>query len=212
MMSNKSNMGLWSVFGMIVAGIIFMPLFMKALNYFNKKNNFDQYLTQYYKDTVKVTVQLPNHFEDRRRDFRDKPYNTRTFTGNYAVKNGRDVSSTLFLYSRKLFDPTTKRYYLLVYIGSMESHYPVYDFLAMDGRKVHLVLNRKEFKNPLNGTFDNPCLVFGVQGHEKPIEYMDNQNSTLFNMDIDQTRFLDNAKLYFTYILSKENFRKRFAD
>lgn len=209
MSKSNNSRGLWSVVGMFIAAIVVFPLLLNIVNYFKKKNNFEKYEVAYFQTIVKVPMHMPELIH-RFVETSEWPFHTESFTPNLSVgAGGRDNSTSLSLDTKLYVNKLDGKYYRYVVIVKNVSSFRSFD--SIDGKPVNAILTAEEHENPKNGTKDNPYLIFGFEGLAEPLTFEDRLGEVV-NMDTKKERFMDVAKLYFTYILSKENFKKRFPN
>ena len=78
-----------------------------------------------------------------------------------------------------------------------------------------VTVNKDDMNNPIMGTKEHPIPVFRVVGDEEPISlfhYDNNDKKIVENYDITQSQYENSVYCHLKYVMSKEEFKKRFEN
>lgn len=190
--------------GYIIGAIIILPLILVAYNYFFiNKNDANSILKPYINNSTEVILNVPYFVKSNIPN--DAPVTSKTFTISMATKNmGRDGSKETTLRYRLIYDDLNNKYYQVTMFDLYNDFWK-----ELDNNKVYGKINKEDLANPKLGTKENPILVFSVRGINNPL-IEKNMNGILTNYDTTLEQYKYNIYMYYTYVMSKEEFKERF--
>ena len=206
-MNGLKNMG--GFIGYIIGAIIILPLLLIGYNYFFiNKNDVSSYIGGYLKNTTEIKISVPSYKKSNLPD--DDLYKSKSYTVAMQSKNmGRDGSQKTSMYYRLVLDDNTHKYYKIMMFDIINGF-----FGAINNNIIYAKVNKEDISNPKNGSKDNPILVFGARGEEKPLRDFTSLNTSpdgtdpIVDTSPDQYKY--NAYMYLTYIMTRRDFKARF--
>lgn len=197
------NLGAGYAIGYIVAGLILLPLLIFAINKFFFQGNdvekrIDKYLNQM--ETVKLHfVKYPDFEMDYER-----------YTA-FLAKRGDGIIhiDVITFYSQDY-----KKYFQFRMANIGDIFYTAF-YEHIKKNSIIMTVNKVDMKNPQMGTKENPIPVFRVVGDQKPISifhFDNNDKKVIENYDITQAQYENSVYCHLKYVMSKEEFKKRFEN
>ena len=101
-------------------------------------------------------------------------------------------------------DHNTNRYFRIAYVVQRYVQKAMYDAILKDNVIIQAKVNMSELNNPNMGTIENPIpiMMFHIPSREGSDDYNENK--------ITEEQYRQNVYYYLAYIMSKEEFKKRF--
>lgn len=196
----------FSLIGIILAGLLIIPVGMKVIDLLKHKNNFKYFSKDYYEDLIEVPIKVTLHDNDKRLSLTGG-YESVSHTIRYSAKAGRDDSEYISENYKIFLDVKSKKYFKIIMIVPRFDMAANDYFVAMKGRdSLRVFVNSIEYRDTNIGTIDNPYLAFGARGAIDPLRWKDIVAGKSYNVDITEKQLKYNAEIYWTYIASKEEF------
>ncbi|AMP98981.1 hypothetical protein AY601_2080 [Pedobacter cryoconitis] len=211
-MSLLKNMG--GYIGYIIGAVFILPLLLLAYNHFLiNKNDGQRFMNNYIESSIEMKIFVPDYHKE------EPPHNKlneiKRITRSVKSKNmGRDGSDRSEMQYRIFFDQKSKRYYQITmfdiqYVGQGVECPSWGFFYSISNKDVLITINKKDIDDPSYGTKEQPIQVLSVRGVDAPLPALDTIRCSLnYNTPIEQYKY--NVQMYLTYVMSKEEFKKRF--
>ncbi|RAJ20900.1 hypothetical protein [Pedobacter cryoconitis] len=200
--------------GYIIGVVIILPLLLLAYNHFLiNKNDGQRFMNNYIESSIEMKIFVPDYHKEA------APHNKlneiKKITRSVKSKNmGRDGSDRSEMQYRIFFDQKSKRYYQITmfdiqYVGQGVECPSWAFFYSISNKDVLITINKKDIDDPSYGTKEQPIQVLSVRGVDAPLPALDTIRCNLsYNTPNEQYKY--NVQMYLTYVMSKEEFKKRF--
>ncbi|MFD2599858.1 hypothetical protein ACFSQ3_12935 [Sphingobacterium corticis] len=210
-MGKANTRGLFSVIGMLIGGLLIIPLGMRVIDLSRHRNNFQPLSETYSTGFIEMPVRMANLNQSNEANSYNN-YLEVLHTIKYAATGRKDASERVAECYKIDQDLNSKKFFKLIMIVpwlDLKAH--EYFRTIEEQDSLILLINREEYLNPTNGTKEHPYLVFGVRGAEKPLTWEDINENKVYNVDIKPEQYSYSAEMYWTYIATKEEFERRFS-
>ena len=191
--------------GWVIGVFILFPLFVYLYNKITvRKNDGEKYYKNFFDAIATVKLSIPKD---------DTYYLSKDYVGfdhyrQWASAIGfKDISGNII--SVKFRDSLLKKYFIVSVYDQLYS--PLAS--VMYGTQITAWVNQDDLKDPSYGTKEKPIPVFNFKGVDEPIRYdSENEGSVngYKNLEPTDQQFKHNVLTYLTYIMPKDEFKKRF--
>ena len=195
----------------ILGGIVIILLLNFLINLlFVSKNNGKKYIEEYKKASKELKVKVnPVFFVGR--NTQDSYFKgTVFFKGLYGGYSGKIIK-----------DDYSERYFKIIRFDPYGDKFYLAQSGKIDNKELIVKVDPLQYNDKTFGTKENPILVFWYEGaNEKLIMNMDideldedgvyKQEPTLISPTEEEYRY--NVEQYLTYVMPKEEFKKRFEN
>lgn len=195
-------MSAYKPFFFLLFVIIFFVVLYKVSH--SPENDADKYYKQYFASITTVKV-LPLKIVDPDYAIHYTHYNTgftligyKALSGSIYVFNFQDSISNKY-FSLRLFD---KKYEFTHFAREL-----------LVNNEVLAYVNKDDLNNPIYGTKEKPIPVFSYKGIKEPIRISSQSPGSVNgyeSIEPTQAEYEHNVLLYLKYIMTKDEFKKRF--
>jgi len=176
--------------------LVVFPLIIYGVNilFKSKANEAKEHIDEYLEEFVPISTSFPKY---------------------------KDLKLSYSQYSTSLTSPAGSIYKISFFDSILNKHcqimffnYP--DFEAskfttvLHNKKIIISINKDDLKNPHYGTKENPIPVFKVRENLPDSVSKNRGYEDGWNVDITDKQFRYNVEQYLTYIMPKDEFKKRF--
>jgi len=182
--------------------IIFFVIFYKVSH--SPENDANKYYQQYF-DRITTVKALPLKIVDPDYAIHITHYDTgftligyKASSGSIYVFNFQDSISNKY-FSLRLFD---KNFQITNFVDE-----------SLVNTEITVYVNKDDLNNPAYGTKQNPIPVFSFKGVKEPVRVESNNPGSVNGyktLEPTQAEYEHNVLLYLKYIMTKEEFKKRF--
>ncbi|MET4084059.1 hypothetical protein ABIB40_004033 [Pedobacter sp. UYP30] len=178
----------------VVGASIAVPLYMYISNsLFHKGNDAKAVIPIYMQNSEELTIKVPDS-DPFNPNYTLFTYKSTTFKS--TLKNNGNG----YLFKATFYSANYKKYFIIRlfdYSGTM--------FLprSIKNKEVIVTVNKDDFNNPYYGSLANPVPVFKFRG-VTPLKFGDQV------YDISEEEYKYNVTQYLQYLMTKEEFKKRF--
>ena len=195
----------------IVGGIVIILLLNFLINLiFVSKNDGKDFVETYIKESKKIRIRVDS------RDFSGKFTHVSYFKGTVFFKGLYGNSQ-----DEIVLDNINHKYYRLMRFDPYGDKFSYPQTYKIDNKELIVKVDPLQYNDKTFGTKENPILVFWYEGaNEKLIMNMDideldedgvyKQEPTLISPTEEEYRY--NVEQYLTYVMPKEEFKKRFEN
>ena len=195
----------------IVGGIVIILLLNFLINLiFVSKNKGKDFVETYIKESKKIRIRVDS------RDFSGKFTHVSYFKGTVFFKGLYGNSQ-----DEIVLDNINHKYYRLMRFDPYGDKFSYPQTYKIDNKELIVKVDPLQYNDKTFGTKENPILVFWYEGaNEKLIMNMDideldedgvyKQEPTLISPTEEEYRY--NVEQYLTYVMPKEEFKKRFKN
>jgi len=194
--------------GWIVGVFVLFPIFVFLYNKITvSKNDGAKYLNLYIDKISKIDLQIPVS------DINSPIYMKTDFDHYRRGASGIGFKGLSGEIQYITFFETIESKYFRIYL--FDTNYQSYANFesVIEKKKITGWVNQEDLKNPNYGTKEKPIPVFNFKGVGEPIRYdSENEGSVngYKNLEPTDQQFKHNVLRYLTYIMPKEEFKKRF--
>ena len=197
----------------IVYKILGLVLILITLNFlatwiFVSKNNGKDYVEEYIKTSKQVKIKV-------KRESFDEMFNGYSYLKQIIFFKGIFGGSSNYTFQ----DEFTKRYYKIVRFDKYGKQFSLPQTSDIDNQELYVRVDPSQINNPSFGTKENPILVFSYMGVNKQFT-VDIQTDTkgddgfylkkIVPLSPTEEEYRYNVEQYLTYVMPKEEFKKRF--
>ncbi|MDR2235565.1 MAG: hypothetical protein LBE92_05540 [Chryseobacterium sp.] len=197
------NLGTGYAIGYIIAGLILIPLLIYGVNkLFFQGNDAEKYIHNYLINMEDITLKLDDN--DKIVSGYDR------YTAFLAKKRG----GIIHVRTKTFYSTNYKKYFQFRMANVGDIFYTAF-YEHIKKKSIILTVNKDDMKNPAMGTKEHPIPVFRVVGDEEPISifhFDDNDKKVVENYDITQKQYENSVYVHLKYVMSKEEFKKRFEE
>ena len=195
----------------IVGGIVIILLLNFLINLiFVSKNKGKDFVETYIKESKKIRIRVDS------RDFSFKFTHVSYFKGTIFFK-GLYGNTSDYIFK----DDYSQRYFKIMRFNPYGDKFRQAQTYKIDNKELIVKVDPLQYNDKTFGTKENPILVFWYEGaNEKLIMNMDideldedgvyKQEPTLISPTEEEYRY--NVEQYLTYVMPKEEFKKRFKN
>ena len=195
----------------ILGGIVIILLLNFLINLiFVSKNDGKDFVETYIKESKKIRIRVDS------RDFSGKFTHVSYFKGTVFFKGLYGNSQ-----DEIVLDNINHKYYRLMRFDPFGEQFSLAQSGKIDNKELIVKVDPLQYNDKTFGTKENPILVFWYEGaNEKLIMNMDideldedgvyKQEPTLISPTEEEYRY--NVEQYLTYVMPKEEFKKRFEN
>lgn len=197
----------------IVYKILGLVLILITLNFlatwiFVSKNNGKNYVEEYIKTSKQVKIKV-------KRESFDDMFNGYSYLKQIIFFKGIFGGSSNYTFQ----DEFTKRYYKIVRFDKYGKQFSLPQTSDIDNQELYAKVDPSQINNPLFGTKENPVLVFSYKGVNKELTTdirtdEIGKNGFYINKEVllspTEEEYRYNVEQYLTYVMPKEEFKKRF--
>ena len=195
----------------ILGGIVIILLLNFLINLiFVSKNDGKDFVETYIKESKKIRIRVDS------RDFSGKFTHVSYFKGTVFFKGLYGNSQ-----DEIVLDNSNHKYYRLMRFDPYGDKFSYPQTYKIDNKELIVKVDPLQYNDKTFGTKENPILVFWYEGaNEKLIMNMDideldedgvyKQEPTLISPPEEEYRY--NVEQYLTYVMPKEEFKKRFKN
>ena len=195
----------------ILGGIVIILLLNFLINLiFVSKNDGKDFVETYIKESKKIRIRVDS------RDFSGKFTHVSYFKGTVFFKGLYGNSQ-----DEIVLDNINHKYYRLMRFDPYGDKFSYPQTYKIDNKELIVKVDPLQYNDKTFGTKENPILVFWYEGaNEKLIMNMDideldedgvyKQEPTLISPTEEEYRY--NVEQYLTYVMPKEEFKKRFEN
>jgi len=197
----------------LIYKILGLVLILITLNFlatwiFVNKNNGKDYVEEYIKTSKQVKIKV-------KRESFDEMFNGYSYLKQIIFFKGIFGGSSNYTFQ----DEFTKRYYKIVRFDKYGKQFSLPQTSDIDNQELYAKVDPLQINNPSFGTKENPVLIFSYKGVNKQFTtdirtdeigkdgfYINKE--VLLSPTEEEYRY--NVEQYLTYVMSKEEFKKRF--
>jgi hypothetical protein len=182
--------------------IIFFTVLYKVSH--SPENDAQKYYKQYFSKIITVKI-LPLKIVDPDYAIHNTHYNT-----GFTLIGYKALSGSIYVFNFQ--DSISKKYFSL---RLFDKNFQITNFVdeSLVGTEVYAYVNKGDLNNPAYGTKQNPIPVFSFKGVKEPVRVeSDNPGSVngYKTLEPTQAEYEHNVLLYLKYIMTKDEFKKRF--
>jgi hypothetical protein len=182
--------------------IIFFIVLYKVSH--SPENDADKYYKIYFSKIITVKV-LPIDRYERSYTVDYTHYNT-----GFSLIGYKALSGSIYVFNFQ--DSISKKYFSL---RLFDKDYQITHFIheSLVENENNVYVNKDDLNNPASGTKQNPIPIFSFKGVKEPVRVeSDNPGSVngYKTLEPTQAEYEHNVLLYLKYIMTKEEFKKRF--
>ncbi|MGQ7857393.1 hypothetical protein ACUN24_24420 [Pedobacter sp. WC2501] len=190
------NKQILQAIGWAVGVLVIFPLIIYGVNilFKSKANEAKEYIDEYLEGFVPISTSFPKY---------------KDLKLSYSQYSASLTSPAGSIYKISFFDSILNKHCQIMFFN-----YP--DFEAskfttvLHNKKIIISINKDDLKNLKYGTKANPIPIFRVV-EDLPDSISRNRGSEDgWNVDITENQFKYNVEQYLTYIMPKDEFKKRF--
>lgn len=180
--------------GWLIGVLIVFPIIIFGVNYLFKKkeNNAKTAIPRYIEKCIELKLQFPNQLK-----FRDTLYTISL------------MSPPLKIYKIFFKDLSMNKYMEITFFNYPEDKGMAFPS-SLRGKETLMTINKDDLNDPSYGTQENPLPVFKVREILPDSVSKKRGEENGWNVDITDKQFKYNVEQYLTYIMPKEEFKKRF--
>lgn len=171
-----------------------------VVNYFFLwENDGGKYYEQYIKESQQIKVHVVN-----KKDFEDK-FGYTSYLKHTLYFKGVMGGSEDYTFE----DGYTHKYFKVMRFDQYGEEYSYPQTREITDKDLYVMANTYELNNPLYGTVKNPILVFSYKGVEKQV-VIGVGNGERLSLEPSEEEYKYNVLNYLTYVMPREEFKKRF--
>ena len=184
--------------GWLFSRYIIFPLLLLALNFCFSltKNNGEKYAKDYIANSMVVKLYV-----------NDTDYHTKLITVGFFRFGSGCLKNTEITFLNK----SDNRYYRIYVIRSESSLHPNTDgdgiYACVQEKRISAWVNRDEYRSKQYGTKENPIPIFNLKAYEHDGREIINDGGTVRAIP---SHYEESVERYLTYIMSKDEFKRRF--
>jgi len=188
------NKQISNAMGWVIGVLVVFPCILYGINYFfkNKFNDGKLAISKYASSCYEYRLLIPRSLELK--------------TASYATSFLAPKES---IYNLTFRDPSINKFFVIKFFN-----FPMDKRLAfravMRDKIALLTVNKDDLNSPNYGTKENPIPVFKVRENLPDSVSIKRGEENGWNADITDKQFKYNVEQYLTYIMPKEEFKKRF--
>lgn len=195
-------MNSYKPFFFILFVVIFFIVLYKVSH--SPENDADNYYQSYF-SKITTTKVLPLKIVDPDYAIDYTHYNTGFSLIGYKAQSG-----TIYVFNFQ--DSISNKYFSL---RLFDKDFEITHFIreAFIETEINIYVNKNDLSNPAYGTKQNPIPIFNFKGIKEPLRVeSDNPGSVngYKTLEPTQAEYEHNVLLYLKYIMTKEEFKKRF--
>ncbi|RNL55853.1 hypothetical protein [Pedobacter jejuensis] len=183
--------------GWAIGVLVIFPFIIYGVNilFKSKENNGKKYVKKYLESCDQVSTKFPNYSD---------------YKLSYDHYTTSLLSPSETIYKIKFFDSIIKKNCQITFFNYPDFEASKFTTVLHD-KKIIIYLNKDDLNNSIYGTKENPIPVFRVR-EDLPDSVSRNRGpEDGWNVDITDNQFKYNVEQYLTYIMPKEEFKKRFG-
>ena len=194
--------------GWVIGVFVLFPLFVFLYNKITvSKNDGEKYYKNFFDAIATVKLSIP----------KDDPYYlSKDYVGFDHYRQGasaigfKGISGNII--SVRFRDSLLKKYFIVsVYDVNDQLYSPLAS--VMYGTQITAWVNQDDLKDPSYGTKEKPIPVFNFKGVNEPIRITSESEGSVNGyetLEPTDEQYKHNVLTYLTYIMPKEEFKKRF--
>ncbi|MET4084060.1 hypothetical protein ABIB40_004034 [Pedobacter sp. UYP30] len=182
-------------FALVLGASVGVPLYMYISNsLFHQGNDAKTVIPLYMKNSQELEVKVPNYDPF-------KPNNSLFVFKDTTFKSTLKRNGNGYLFKASIYSDKYKRYFIIrLFDYSGTSYLPD----QMMNKNIVITVNKEDFNNSDYGSKINPVPVFKFRG-VTPLKFGDQV------YDISEEEYKYNVTQYLQYLMTKEEFKKRFG-
>ncbi|RBQ02201.1 hypothetical protein, partial [Pedobacter miscanthi] len=192
----------------IVGVFVLFPLFVVLYNKITvRKNDGEKFFSAYYKKIIPIQLSIPKlgggysdtlnvEFDHYR--VGASPIGYKGLSGNIIGVPFLDLNQHKF-YKIRMYDIDNQKYHILSDV--------------LEGQGITAWVNQEDLKDPSYGTKEKPIPVFNFKGIGEPIRITSESEGSVNgyeSLEPTNEQYKHNVLTYLTYIMPKDEFKKRF--
>ncbi|GAA4210897.1 hypothetical protein GCM10022289_38990 [Pedobacter jeongneungensis] len=195
--------------GWIIGVFILFPLFVFLYNKITvRKNDGKKYYNIFFNGIAPMKLSIPKE---------DPYYLSEDNVGFDSYRAGASAigfkSLNGNIISVRFREPTIKKYFIVsVYDVNDQLYFPLSE--SMYGKEITAWVNQDDLKDPSYGTKEKPIPVFNFKGMGEPIRITSESEGSVNgyeSLEPTNEQYKHNVLTYLTYIMPKDEFKKRFG-
>ncbi len=195
------NLGAGYAVGYIIAGVILLPLLIFVINkFFFQGNDVEKNIHKYLNNMENIKVHLEPNIE------------IKTDYERYTAFLAKRGDGIIHIDVNTFYSKQYNKYFQFRMANIGDNFFYAFDnHIKKNG--IIMTVSKDDMKNPLMGSKENPIPVFRVVGDETPISlfhFDKNDKKIVENYDITQAQYESSVYCHLKYVMSKEEFKKRF--
>lgn len=190
----------------VVGAILILNFIINLI--FVSKNKGKDFVNEYIKSSKEIKIKVnPDFFEEQ---------NSHTSFFKYTIFfKGIYGNSGDFIFK----DDLSNKFFKIMRFDYYDDKFGLPQSTKLDGEELYVKIDPLQINNPLFGTKENPVLVFSYKGVNKELK-TDIRTDEIGNdgfyinkevlLSPTEEEYRYNVEQYLTYVMSKEEFKKRF--
>lgn len=209
-MKVSRNLGTGYAIGYIIAGLILLPLLIYGVNkLFFQENDAENYIHQYLAQLIDIEMyidlSLKNDYilEDLKAGKSSFTFGHENYTAFLSKRGGKVYIDKIGFYSPKY------NKFFSIRLTNVGDDFSFIFRRAVDKKNIIATVNKEDLENPNLGTKENPIPIFKLKGADGFLTINDEKYKDK-SYDITQAQYESSVYCHLKYVMSKEEFKKRF--
>ena len=209
------NLGAGYAIGYIIGGLILLPLLLYFANklFFQGNNDAEKYIDQYLSQSIEIELHidlsLKNDYsvEDLKStaEGKDFTYGYERYTAFLSKRGGK-----VYIDKTGFYSPKYNKFFS-IRLTNVGDDFSFIFRRAIDKKNVIATVNKDDLKNTNLGTKENPIPIFKIKGANGFLT-IDDEKYRNISYDITQAQYENSVYCHLKYVMSKEEFKKRFEN